>query len=185
MARPLIKENLLDKALEFVAPRMAVKRRQARMVLALSGSGGGYSGASKRRTALSNWQTSAGSAEADISPDLPHLRERSRDLVRNTPIATGAVELATTHVIGTGLAANPSPNFEYLGLTEEQASEWVKNVKREWALFANNKDVDIGRRMNFYQCQALAFRSRMESGDVFVLTPNIDRTQTVYRIPIL
>jgi len=175
MAKPLIKENFIDKALEFVAPRIAFQRRKARVMLALSGSGGGYSGASKRRTALSNWQTSAGSAEADISPDLPNLRERSRDLVRNTPIATGAVELATTHVIGTGLTPAPSPNYEYLGMTEEQSSAWVANVKREWALFANSKDVDIGRRMNFYQLQALAFRARMESGDVFVLTPNKDR----------
>jgi lambda family phage portal protein len=38
--------------------------------------------------------------------------------------------------------------------------------------------VDIGRRMNFYQCQALVFRSRMESGDVFVLTPNKERNNT-------
>ncbi|HEU4708750.1 MAG TPA: phage portal protein [Methylophilaceae bacterium] len=169
------KPNLIDKAIAYVSPKAAYRRHQSRMALAMSGGHGGYSGARVDRTALANWRVSSGSAETDINPDLPNLRERSRDLVRNTPIATGAVELATTHVIGTGLSPQPMPDYKFLGLTEEQSSDWIDNTVREFNIFAMSKDASIERDLNFYQLQALVFRSRMESGDVFALTPSIDR----------
>lgn len=64
-------KNFIDKALEYVAPGMALKRHMARTAMALSG---GYSGAKLGRNALANWNTTAGSPEADISYDLPKLR---------------------------------------------------------------------------------------------------------------
>lgn len=171
--KPLIRSNFIDKAIEFLAPQMAFNRHKARTALALSG--GGYDGAKIDRAALSNWNTQSRSPEADISPDLVNLRNRSRALVRNTAVAGGAVNQTTTNVIGTGLSLEPTPEADFLGLDEAQAAAWVQSVKREWRLFANSKDVDIGRRLNFYQMQDLAFRARMESGDVFVLTPTVNR----------
>lgn len=165
-------KNFIDKALEYVAPGMALKRHMARTAMALSG---GYSGAKLGRNALANWNTTAGSPEADISYDLPKLRERSRDLGRNSPIAVGAVNLSVTNTIGTGLSLEPACDYAFLGLTEEEASTWAAAVKREWKLWANSKDADITRHLNFYQLQALVYRSRMESGDVFVLTPTRKR----------
>jgi len=167
-----IESNMIDKALEYIAPTIAFKRRTARVALAMTG---GYQGASITRAALSNWKTTAGSSEADISPDLPPLRERSRDLSRNSPVASGALGQTTTNVIGTGLSLEPKPNTNILKLTDEQAAEWAAYTKFEWALFASSKDCDITRRLNFYQLQDLIFRSRWESGDVFVLTPNKPR----------
>lgn len=167
-----IKPNLIDKAIGIFAPKVALRNYQARLAMA---SIGGYAGASKSRAALSNWNTKAGSAEADISPDLPDLRARTRDLGRNNAIASGAVGQTTTNVIGTGLSMEPVPNAEYLGLTDEQVRDWVANTKVEWNLFANSKDCDIQRQQNFYQQQDLVFRSRMESGDVFVITPRKPR----------
>ena len=41
-------------------------------------------------------------------PDLPALRERSRDLIRNAPLATGAINtVVVTNVVGTGQSAIP------------------------------------------------------------------------------
>jgi lambda family phage portal protein len=168
----IVKPNLVDKVIAYFAPKQALRNHQARTMLALSG---GYSGAKVDRAALSNWSTFAGSAESDISPDLPMLRSRSRDLCRNNAIAAGAVGQMTTSVIGTGLSVQPKPDAKYLGISDEQASEWAANVKREWNLFANSKDCDIEREQNFYQLQDLVFRSRMESGDVFVITPRKPR----------
>jgi lambda family phage portal protein len=168
----LIPKNFIDKALEYIAPAIAFRRQTARAAMALTG---GYSGAKLGRNSLANWHTTAGSPEADISYDLPKLRERSRDLTRNSPIAVGAVALSVTNTIGTGLSLEPACDYEYLGLTEAEASQWAANVKREWKLWANSKDADISRHLNFYQLQALVYRSRMESGDVFVLLPTKKR----------
>jgi lambda family phage portal protein len=167
-----IKPNLIDKAIGIFSPKTELRRLQSRYALSLMG---GYSGASKTRPALSNYSPYAGSAESDISPDLDVNRARSRDLVRNNAIAGGAVSQMTTNVIGTGLSLEPKPDSEYLGLTEEEASDWVANTKREWRLFANSKDCDIERDQNFYQLQDLVFRSRMESGDVAIVTPRKSR----------
>ena len=164
-----VKPNFVDKAIGFFAPKIALENYKARVGMAMMG---GYAGASNSRPALSNWQTRAGSAEADTSPDLYNNRARSRDLVRNNAIAGGAIGQMTTNVIGTGLSVEPKPDAAFLGLNEAQVAEWINTTKREWRLFANSKDCDIQRQQNFYQLQDLVFRSRMESGDVCVITPN-------------
>jgi len=169
--KPLeIKPNLVDKAIGYFAPKVALRNMQARSVMALAvggSSGIGYKGAKRDNAATSNWNSFAGSAEADISPDLVMNRARSRDLVRNNPIAGGAVGQMTTNVIGTGLSLSPKPDAKFLGITEEQADEWAESTLREYSLWANSKDCDLRRQLNFYQIQDLVFRSRMESGDVF------------------
>jgi lambda family phage portal protein len=173
--KPLdFKPNLADKVIGYFAPKVALRNMQARAVMALasgSGNGVGYDGASRSKSSMSNWGAHAGSAEADISPDLVNNRARSRDLVRNNPIAGGAVGQMVTNVIGTGLSLSAKPDADYLGLTDDQADEWAINTAREFNLWANSKDCDLRRVLNFYQLQELVFRSRFESGDVFVNTP--------------
>lgn len=167
-----IKPNLADKVIGYFAPKVALRNMQARAVMALaSGNGVGYTGASRTKSSMSNWGTYPGSAETDISPDLVNNRARSRDLVRNNPIAGGAVGQMVTNVIGTGLSLSPKPDSEFLGLNDQQADAWCLNTLREFDLWANSKDCDIRRALNFYQLQDLVFRSRFESGDVFVNTP--------------
>src|SRR4051812_42048548 len=65
---------------------------------------GGYTGARIDRAQLSRWWPYAGSPRADIIRDLPTLRARSRDQMRNAPVALGALNTAVNHVVGTGLS---------------------------------------------------------------------------------
>lgn len=178
---PLIKPNLLDRAIESIAPRLALKRLQARSMLALAG---GYNGAKIDRAALSGFRPHAGSAEADIIGDLQVLRARSRDLVRNAPIATGAIGTQVSHVVGTGLSMQPSPDAAFLGMEQSEAEAWQSNTLREWKLWAESRDCDAARTLNFYGIQRLAFRSALESGDSFVLTPNIARPNRPYQLAL-
>ena len=82
---------------------------------------GGYTGARKDRRQTSSWNTVDGSADNVTLPDLPELRQRSRDLLRNAPLACGAVSTVVTNVVGTGLKVqshldrevlNPDPSLE-------------------------------------------------------------------------
>lgn len=168
-ARVKVEQNLLDRAIAVVAPGWAVNRVKARTVLALSG---GYFGGSRRnRAALSNWNPGASDADGDISPDLGDLRAYSRDLCRRNPLAAGAVNAVVTNTIGTGLSMQPAPDAAFLGLDDDALKAWQESVSREWRLWAETTACDITREQNFYGLQSLAFRSTLESGDVFAITP--------------
>ena len=60
---------------------------------------------------------------------------------------------------------------EALGLSEEQAAEWEENTEREFAFWAESKDCDITRSMNFYELQHLCFKSVLLNGDALVMLP--------------
>ena len=165
---PLLQQNVLDRVIAYVAPKVAQRRIIARAQIAALG---GYSGARIDRAALSRWNPGAGSPCSDIIADLPMLRSRSRDQMRNAPIAVGALNTACSNVVGTGLTLTPSIDAAYLGMTEDDASAWQADTERRFAAWAGSKDCDLSRTLNFYEIQELSFRSTLESGDVFVNTP--------------
>ena len=68
---------------------------------------GDYTGARKDRRQTQAWQTIDGSADQVTLPDLPALRERSRDLIRNAPLATGAINTVVTP----SFRRNPADEF--------------------------------------------------------------------------
>jgi capsid protein len=158
MKRPA--PSLLDRAIASLSPQWALKRHQARAAMAMTG---GYTGAGYRES-LSYWQPGIGDSDADTIRDLRELRARSRDLVRNSPIAAGAIETQVTHVVGTGLSLQPRVDATMLGLSDDQASEWQATVQNLFSTWAQSEYADALGQNNFYELQDLAFRSRLESG---------------------
>ncbi len=128
---------------------------------------GGYAGASTSTRALRTWVPSARSADADTVPDLKTLRSRSRDLVRNAPIAGGAINGLSTNVVGTGLTLQAAIDRDTLGLTPEQATKWQARAEQIWNHWARRSD--IRRKHQFKQLQDIIFRSVLESGDLLVI----------------
>jgi capsid protein len=164
--------NVIDRVIGFFDPERGEKRVAARARMSLwSGMvGGGYVGGSRDRRATRNWRPWARSANEDTLQDLRDLRTRSRDLVRNTPIATGAIATVVTNVVGDGLVVKPSIDREVLGLTEQQAIDWQKAAKREFETWARHPD--FTDRLNFDEMQGLVLRSTLESGDIFCARRN-------------
>lgn len=180
-----VRESLLDRAVRYFNPEAARRRMGARLGLeAATGTSGGYKGASKQRRALSAYLPGGGSADADLLPDLPVLRERSRDLVRNEPLAGGAINTVVTSVVGTGLALQAQVRADILGLDEQQAADWQAQAEREFELWAGSVECDAARTQNFYELQDLVFRATLESGDTFVLPPYIERPGSPYRLKL-
>ncbi|MBF0308120.1 MAG: phage portal protein [Magnetococcales bacterium] len=140
---------------------------------------GAFHGGSVVRRDMSGWRTRTGDADADTLTDLPKLRQRSRDLVRNAPLAGGAVSTQAMNVVGTGLALQSRVDRKALRLTDEAAGEWEGKVEREWRLFSESPECDITRTQNFRQLQDVIFRSMLESGDVFVALPMRSGTPTL------
>lgn len=166
------KPNWIDLVVQFVAPTSALRRMQARSALAMLGGVGSYHGADARRRAIRNWTPRTTSADSAVLPDLPTLRANSHDLVRNNPLAGGALATVTTSTVGTGLSVQPAILWRRLGLTEEASQAWQQTAKEYFELWAGRPEwCDQCGQSNFYALQELAFRSALEAGDTFALLP--------------
>lgn len=143
-----------------------------------------YTGASRSRRSMSDWYPSNGDADTDITVDLPLLRVRSRDMVRNNPLACGAINTKVTSIIGTGLKLQSRIDHSLLNMSEEDATAWQKNTEHEFSIFS--KHCDIERTLDFLSMQEIAFRSVLENGDVFALLPVLKkaRPETPYQLKI-
>ena len=176
-----VSENIVDKVIRYFDPVRSNKRFQARIIGAIAG---GYTGARTDRRATSQWATRGGDPDSDILFDLPTLRERSRDLVRNNPLATGAINTVCTNVVGTGIRLQARIDREVLGMSEEDADAWEANTEREWRLWAESQECDIERTLNYYAIQDLIIRSTLENGDVFTLLPFVKRQTSPYGLKL-
>lgn len=132
--------------------------------------GYGAAGASHTKRGVKGFNAESGSPREDIDANNGTLRQRGRMLYMSSPIAASGIKTNRTNAIGLGLKLNPKIDWEYLGITLEQAREWEKETKAEFRLWAERKDACDATGMNdFYEIQQLAFISWLASGDVFVL----------------
>lgn len=139
--------------------------------------GYGYAGASVRRRATKGFTGQSGSPREDIDDNNYTLRQRGRLMYMSNPIASSAVKTHRTNTVGLGLKLNPRPDLEFLGLTAQEGAEWVKTVKREFAMWASHKDGCDSTGINdFYELQQLLLTSWLTSGDAFVLVQRRDPT---------
>ena len=154
-----ISDNWLDKTISYFSPEKGLKRLEARARLSIAG---GYVGARRDRMQTKSWDITDGSADNVALPDLPALRERSRDLIRNAPLACGAVNTVVTNVVGTGLKVQSHIDREVLKPFFKDESEFDKferNAERIFRNWAENTDCDITRSQTFSEIQNLILRS--------------------------
>ena len=176
-----VEENLVDRAIRFLDPARANNRAHARMAAAVAG---GYIGASATRRPTLSWRAQKGDADAVVLYDLPTLRERSRDLMRNAPLACGAVSTVITNVIGTGLRHKSRIDRDGLKMSEQQADAWEATADREWLLWSESTECDLARTLRFKEIAELAFRQALENGDVLALMPNLTRAGSPYGLKV-
>jgi len=182
-----VHENVIDKMVGFIDPVRAHSRMQARARIAIAkmALNGKYQGGSRTREGLKRFLPGNGSPDADLKYDREDLVGRSRDLIRNNPIAAGAINTNDINVVGTGLKPRPSigeRDRKFLGMTDEQAEEFEDRAEREFKLWAENQDCDIARTLNFYSIQNLVYRQTNENGEVFVTFPRQSRASSQYTL---
>jgi lambda family phage portal protein len=162
-----VKLNAIDRLVAFVSPATGLSRLRARSAMAVAS---GYVGARRDRNATAAWSAMGGvSADADTLPDLDLLRARAHDLVRNDPMAQSAISTKVVHVIGAGHVVRPELDAKRLGLTEAQALDWEEMALDIWSNWAESRDCDVTRTQTFAELEDLVYRSRLMSGDVFVV----------------
>lgn len=114
--------------------------------------------ASSTGARLGNWGNNDISPTGVDASELARLRNRSRDMERNTPWTTKALNADVANEIGTGIIPKPNtPNKDF--------NAEIKELHQDWAPLADADGV-----LSVYGLQALAARSRKESGEVFIRT---------------
>lgn len=167
-----VKETLYDRWVNYRDPIKGLERLHSRARRAtFEALAGGYTGASKSRRSLSEYNPRGLDADSAILPDLSALRNRCDDLARNNPVACSAINTNVTNVVGTGLTLQSNIDWRVLNITEEAADDLQVQIENEWALFSESKDCDLARTINFLCQQDLALRSMLIKGDVFVVLP--------------
>lgn len=161
--------NLIDKMVATVAPIQAVKREAARKTLKFLNSGYGDGGASHTKKSMRGFTATSKSPMQDIDANHRTLISRSRSLYMTAPIATGAIKTTVTNVVGSGLKLKSRIDYEFLGMTEEQAEEWEANTEREFDLWASSRKCDALRLNSFYEMQGVIFLGQLLNGDGFCL----------------
>jgi len=160
-----VSETLTDRVISWWDPMRGIERLRARTMMSMAS--GGYRGGRRDRRATRNWRPKDTSVNTELTPDLADLRGRSSDLVRNMPLAGGAIATVVTNVVGGGLTLKPAIDRELLGLDEEAADAWEAQARREFALFARH--CDFTGALGHGGLQRLALRSVLELGDVLVV----------------
>jgi len=148
------------------------------------GSGYGNHGASAQKRSMLGWFTALSSPVDDIERNVESLRERSRDLYMGAPIASGAFKTMVTNIVGPGLKLNAQVDYEFLGMSLEEAEELETIIEREFNYWSDSENCDANRMCDFGELQALAFLSMLMSGDCFSLLPMKKRAGSIYETTI-
>src|SRR5579871_6072181 len=139
--------NILDRVIGYLAPQAGLARARARYAMRV------YDGATVGRRA-SNWRARHTSANAEIGYAIRPLRDRSRELVRNTPHIGRAIDIIVANAIGTGIRPASATGID--GVDRRVNDAW-----EEW-----QSQSDVEGCLSFYAQQALACRSMIESGEI-------------------
>jgi lambda family phage portal protein len=172
--------NVVDRVVSYFNPVAGARRLRGRAVMAMAG---GYDAARHSRR-HKNWKPGGSDADGDILSDLPEMRERSRDLVRNSPLAAGVLNIKQTHVIGTGLNLQSRINADALGMSGDEADAWQERTEQEFLQWAESTHCDLGNNLSFFETQGLAYRSALESGDALALLAHQQRDRELYGLKI-
>lgn len=164
-------KSWVDGAVRIVSPRRAAKRAQWDALQAhyrLMASDPHYAAMtnalvrgyrSARGGTATKFGGSNGSADSELSHDLPTLRARSREIDRDNPIGSGLHESFVTNVIGTGLRPQALNEGER-GKRINKAMEAIWKERSD-TLFPGS-DVEQG------EAQQVILRSGLGDGDVLV-----------------
>jgi len=103
-----------------------------------------YDAASLSDRSLFDWTPLPGSADGDLSGEQEIMVGRSRDLIRNNPVAAGGFQTLKDNIIGATLRLSAKPDYRLLGKDIEWARDWSKKTEAEFRSWADSTECDAG-----------------------------------------
>lgn len=135
--------------------------------------GGAYEGASRVAQELALWQPPIRSADADLSGSKTMADARARDITRNEPFASSAVQIHKDSIVGGQYVLNAAPIWQVLrtfnkAFDEKWAEEAQEVIELSFSLYADSPEnwPDASRKMNLTDLVRLAVGVGVTSGEV-------------------
>jgi lambda family phage portal protein len=124
-----------------------------------------YTGA-KRGRLHGDWQALGSSANTEVYGGLVTLRNRSRDLCRNDDYARGIIRNIIKNVVyvGIGFQAN-CKQVKDSKVNDGRVNNLIEDGFKYWS---KKNYCDVTGQSSFAELQQLAFKSYLESGEVFI-----------------
>ncbi len=150
---------------------------------------GSWDGARNDLRELRDWGPSVGSAITDNVGDLPAIRARVRDLLRNAPIAAGTRQTVRMGVVGTGLNLYPRVVRDLLlrrrpDLTPEAIAAYETAAAELWWAWSDSTSCDIERSRKFRALTGQAFSAAWTDGDMLVIRRHAVRAGDVLSLKL-
>lgn len=185
--------GLIDKLVDTLSPVRALQRRVAlfkceeldrlRRSQARREKFGSFKGAATSRF-HHGWVSPGGSADADLINDLTELRQRSRDLVMNDPLATGLLQTLSDNIAGRGFQPTSMPSADsLLGVSAATIDAFRKAANAAWKRWAEGSP-DASDRQDWTGLAGLVNRTVLESGDAFTRHLMIPRRESPYELAL-
>lgn len=162
--------SLLDRTIGYFSPNTLLKRKKAKIYSNYL-SRKYEAGDAGRRT--DGWNTTGGNANAEIAGSKIRVRNRSRDLVRNNPYASRAMQVVTNNVVGRGIKTQIKLD------TRAEISSKEKKINSIWKAWAETPACDFDGIHTLAGMQRLLMRSVVESGDVLVRIRRVGRRKII------
>jgi lambda family phage portal protein len=115
-----------------------------------------YEAASSAGARARSWQTPNSGPNAAAVQNLPLMRSRARDAIRNDPWAKTAIARLVSNTIGTGI--QPHPQHPDKAIAKQQKQLWD-----DWV-----KEADADGLLDFYGQQTLAARAFFSDGETLL-----------------
>lgn len=148
----------LDAIIGAISPAWQARRARARLDIARAMQAqkvlARYEGAA-RGSRFDGWTTvSSGSAVSETQQAISLLRERSRDLARNTWIGRRVLDVYAQNLVGTGIR----PSIDGDSAAERLIKAWARSTA-----------ADADGLHDFYGLQKLAVATMLEGGEAFLV----------------
>lgn len=129
-----------------------------------------HEAASRVSAELASWNApSMLNADGELLGELETLRDRTKDMIRNNGLMSGAVQTHLDNVIGSGLRLNATPGWRELGITDPDVQlEWELQTETLWRRYSEDIDcnIDAMRQRPFGALMAQAYRSYLTSFEI-------------------
>lgn len=149
--------NTLDKVIGWLSPESAVKRMMAREVLKRQ-----YAAAKTTRL-TGSWSPAPSSVNELIGSSAPAVRERVRQLVRDFPYFSRAVNVMCDYTVGSGIQFQARTK----GRDGRHDPALIQKIEDAFARWAD--EADASGRLSYYEMMNLAKRQDIEQGEFFLV----------------
>jgi len=123
-----------------------------------------YASAQNNRL-TSDWVSQSTSADSEVKGSIKMLRNRARQLVRDSDFAKAALRATRNNVVGTGIKLQAQVRMK----RGDRLAEGVNaQIEKAWTRWGNAKNCHAGGKLSWFDIQRLAVSSALESGECFI-----------------